>query len=94
MVRVLPVRGLRPSRAARLRVSKFPKPLMSTFPPRRSFYDLLAAQLGGGSNESESWRLATLLGLSERRAIGIASAPVRLFRAGEPLALMPYGVLR
>jgi protease-4 len=66
-----------------------------TFPPRRSFYDLLASQLGGGgASEGESWRLAALLGVGERRAIGIASAPLRLFHAGEPLALMPYGILR
>jgi protease-4 len=66
-----------------------------TFPPRRSFYDVLASQLGGGAGESSStWGLASLLGLGERRAIGIVSAPLRLFRSGEPLALLPYGYLR
>ena len=30
----------------------------------------------------------------ERRAIGIVSSPLRLVHSGEPLALMPYGILR
>jgi protease IV len=65
-----------------------------TFPPRRSFYDLLASQWLGGSEERTSWGIASLLGLADRRAVGVVSAPLRLFRAGEPLALMPYGILR
>ena len=68
-----------------------------TFPPRRSFVDLLAASWLGGSEERASasaWGLAALLGAGERRAIGIVSAPLRLFKSGEPLALMPYGYLR
>ena len=68
-----------------------------TFPPRRSFVDLLAASWLGGSEERASasaWGLAALLGAGERRAIGIVSAPLRLFKSGELLALMPYGYLR
>jgi protease IV len=67
-----------------------------TFPPRRSFYDLLASSWLGGSEERarSAWDLAALLGAGQRRAVGIVSAPLRLFRSGEPLALMPYGYLR
>jgi protease IV len=66
-----------------------------TFPPRRSFYDLLASSLGGSEERAASaWDLAALLGAGQRRAVGIVSAPLRLFRSGEPLALMPYGYLR
>ena len=50
----------------------------------------------GGSEEHavSAWGLAALLGGGQRRAVGIVSAPLRLFRSGEPLALMPYGYLR
>jgi protease-4 len=66
-----------------------------TFPPRRSFYDLLASSWLGSSEEgATAWGLAALLGNGHRRAVGIVSAPLRLFRSGEPLALMPYGYLR
>jgi protease-4 len=69
-----------------------------TYPPRRGFYDLLASSWLGGSEEGKAtlsaWGLAALLGAGERRAVGIVSAPLRLFHAGEPLALMPYGYLR
>jgi protease IV len=62
-----------------------------TYPPRRSFYDVLLSQLGGSEG---AWGVASLLSLDQRRAVGIVSAPLRLFRAGEPLALMPEGYLR
>ena len=37
----------------------------------------------------DSWRLALI-----DRALGALTAPVRLFRRGEPLALMPYVFVR
>ena len=65
-----------------------------TYPPRRSFYEILTSQWGGGSTDDAPAALAAFFGLADRRAIGIVSAPLRLFRAGEPLALMPFGILR
>ena len=45
--------------------------------------------IGGGAS------LGSLLGSrAEQRAVGALTAPARLFRRGEPLALMPYGFLR
>jgi protease-4 len=61
------------------------------YPPRRSVYDLLMASLSGMDERAE---LAAMLGVSDRRAIGGLTAPLRLFRRGEPLALMPLGYIR
>jgi protease-4 len=61
------------------------------YPPRRSFYEILSSQLSGSD---ERMRLAALLGITERRAIGLAAAPWTLFHKGEALALMPFGIVR
>jgi protease-4 len=60
------------------------------YPPRRSIYDLLTTFSG----MDERAQVAALLGASDRRAIGALTAPVRLFRRGEPLAMMPFGYVR
>jgi protease-4 len=57
------------------------------YPPRRSFYEALAEQFGGPSGGGA---LAALLGDREARAVAVLTAPMRLFRRGEPLALMPF----
>jgi protease IV len=70
------------------------------FPPRRSFYEVLAEQLhgpvngGGGGDAAAADALARLLGPRERRALAALLAPSRLFRPGEILAHMPYIFLR
>ena len=61
------------------------------YPPRRSLYDLLMASFSGMDERAE---LAAMLGIRDRRAVGMLTAPVRLFRPGEPLALMPFGFIR
>jgi protease-4 len=61
------------------------------YPPRRSLYDLLMASFSGMDERTE---LAVMLGIRDRRAVGMLTAPVRLFRPGEPLALMPFGYIR
>jgi protease-4 len=61
------------------------------YPPKRSVYDLLMSSFSG---MDERARLAALLGVRDRRAVGILTAPLRLFRPGEPLALMPVGYIR
>ncbi len=60
------------------------------YPPKRNLYDLLTAFSG----MDERAQVAALLGVSDRRAIGALTAPVRLFRRGEPLAMMPFGYIR
>ncbi|MBI4478358.1 MAG: signal peptide peptidase SppA [Acidobacteria bacterium] len=60
------------------------------YPPRRTFYELLVQQL----SSVERVGLGAWIGLQDRRAIGALTAPVRIFRRGELLALMPLGFLR
>ena len=65
------------------------------FPPRRSFYELIAEQFGGASDQLAigSW-LSTNLTEGELAALRTIRGPLALFRRGEPLALMPSTVLR
>ncbi len=59
------------------------------YPSRRSLFETLTNQLAGGASV---W---SALGLdSEQRAVGALTAPARLFRRGEPLALMPFAFVR
>jgi protease-4 len=60
------------------------------YPPKRNLYDLLTTFSG----MDERAQVASLLGVSDRRAVGALTAPVRLFRRGEPLAMMPFGYIR
>jgi protease-4 len=60
------------------------------YPPKRSFYELLSEPLA-----AESAKLSVFgLSAEERRVIGALTSPLRLFRRGEPLALMPNFFLR
>jgi len=61
------------------------------YPERRSFFDALTEQFGG-TGSAGLWSM--LAGTSERRAMAALSAPTRLFRRGEPLALMPFTFVR
>jgi len=61
------------------------------YPPKRSLYDLLMSTLSGADSLAGA---AALLGPQERRAVGALTAPLRLFRRGEPLALMPGTYIR
>jgi protease-4 len=63
-----------------------------TYPPRRSLFDVLSESFGGGADERA--QVAALLGFADRKAIGALTAPLRLFRRGEPLALMPMGYMQ
>jgi protease-4 len=60
------------------------------FPPRRSLYEALAEQFQAAG--AGSW--LQLLGGSDARALATLTVPVRLFRRGEPLALMPWAFVR
>jgi protease-4 len=61
------------------------------YPHRRTVYEALSDQFGGGSS---SGVLGALLGRAPARAVAAATAPTRLFRRGEPLALMPFAFVR
>jgi protease-4 len=60
------------------------------YPERRGLLDALSEQFGGGT--AGLWTM--LAGTTERRAVAALSAPTRLFRRGEPLALMPFTFVR
>jgi protease-4 len=59
------------------------------YPPRRSIYEALTEQFGASAS---GWSL--LADRAERQALAALTAPVRLFRRGEPLALMPFTFVR
>lgn len=63
------------------------------YPPRKTLFELLGERLTG-SGDSEMQVLAAFLGAGHRHALGLLTAPARLFRPGEPLALMPIGFIR
>ena len=61
------------------------------YPPRRSLYDSIANPFG---TSDRSALLSAFLGLNERRALSTLTAPLRVFRRGEPLAIMPNVFVR
>jgi protease-4 len=67
------------------------------YPPKRSVYELLSESLSSDSL-SASAQAGLLLGAAlprdERRAAGMLTAPMRLFRPGEMLAMMPTMMVR
>jgi protease IV len=68
-----------------------------SYPPRKTLAELLVEQLTGSETDRQMEMLVSMmrgLGTAERRALGVLTAPARLFRAGEPLALMPLSFLR
>ena len=60
------------------------------YPPRRSFYEALTEQFR--SSSVSAW--GVLAGGAEGRALAALTTPARLFRRGEPLALMPFAFVR
>jgi protease-4 len=61
------------------------------YPRRRTVYEALSDQFGGSG---VSGAMSALLGRAPARAVAAATAPSRLFRRGEPLALMPFAFVR
>ena len=60
------------------------------YPRRRSVFELISASFAAASGLAR----VPLLWAPEDRALSALTAPLRLFRRGEPLALMPYVFLR
>jgi protease-4 len=61
------------------------------YPPKRSLYEALADPFGASDS---SGLLSSFLGLRDRRALQTLTAPLRVFRRGEPLAIMPNVFVR
>jgi protease IV len=69
---------------------------VAVYPPRRSFYEVLADQFDrpSAARRSTAESIMALLGPRDRRILGAILTPSRLFRSGEILAHMPYVFLR
>jgi protease-4 len=73
----------------RARIPKDEDVELVVFTGRRTLYEALSEQLGGGAS------MLNLLGSrSDVRAVGALTAPMRLFKRGEPLALLPFAFVR
>ena len=64
------------------------------YPRRRTFYEALSDQFGRSGGASASVVRALTGAHGPARAIASATAPGRLFRRGETLALMPFAFVR
>ena len=62
------------------------------YPPKRSLYEALADPFGGTMQPAGA--IAAFFGLADKRAVQALTAPLRVFRRGEPLAIMPNVFLR
>jgi protease IV len=82
----------------RARIAADEEVQLVVYPPRRSFYEVLAEEiqspLGRLRAAHASDALLQLLGPRERKALAAVLAPSRLFRTGQVLAHMPYVFVR
>jgi hypothetical protein len=62
-----------------------------TYPPPLTLFEAITEQLGGTAGAGV-W--SRIVGGSEARVVAALTAPVRVFRRGEPLALMPFAFVR
>jgi protease-4 len=74
------------------KISRTTEVELLVYPPKKSLYESLADPFGSSMNGSGA--MMSLLGLSDRRAIHAITAPLRVFRRGEPLTLMPNVFVR
>jgi protease-4 len=61
------------------------------YPGRKSIYDLVKNPFGGADRLAA---LGALIGLGDPRAVQAITTPLRIFRKGEPLAIMPNVFVR
>jgi protease-4 len=61
------------------------------YPPKKSFYEVLADPFGASESSAI---LARMFGFRDPRALDTLTAPLRVFRRGEPLAIMPNVFVR
>jgi protease-4 len=62
------------------------------YPPKKTFYEALADPFG--SVDRGAALLSAMLGFRDPRTLQTLTAPLRLFRRGEPLAIMPNVFVR
>jgi protease-4 len=65
------------------------------YPPRKSFYEILSEQINGTNQSLEVGRwLSASFSKGELEVLRTMRGPLVMFRRGEPLALMPFTLLR
>jgi len=69
-----------------------------SYPARKSLFELLAERVSGSNTQADMSLdlriVASLLGAGDRHALGMLTAPMRLYSRGEPLALLPFTYTR
>jgi protease IV len=82
----------------RARIAADEEVQLVVYPPRRTFYEVLAEEIQSPIGRARSAHagdaLLQLLGPRERKALAAVLAPSRLFRTGQVLAHMPYVFVR
>jgi protease-4 len=63
------------------------------YPPRKSLFEILSGSMSGSEGGRLSL-LSALLSPEERALVGAVRQPLSMLRRGEPLALMPWVVVR
>jgi protease-4 len=65
------------------------------YPPAKSFYELLTDEMSGGAEAAvvDAW-MSSRLSSAEIEMIRTLRGPAALFKPGEPLALMPFRLVR
>lgn len=65
------------------------------YPPRRTFYELVTEQFSGAHEQAGvSDALAAMFSRTELETLKAVRGPAALFRRGEPLALLPFTLVR
>jgi protease-4 len=65
------------------------------YPPRRTLYDLVTDQLSGARDQASiAEALTTVFSKAEVETLRAVRGPAALFRRGEPLALLPFTLVR
>jgi len=67
---------------------------LDVYPPRRSFYEIVANPFGGASMARAAGPLGALFADPRAKAIESLATRLNLFRSGEPLTLMPNVFVR
>jgi protease-4 len=76
---------------ARAKIAQDTEVELVVFPPKKSLFEVVADPFGRTEGTAA---LGALLGLRNPRAFDAVTAPLRLFRRGEPLAIMPNVFVR
>jgi protease IV len=75
----------------RARIPQDAEVQLVVYPPRKSIYEIVSNPFGRSEGGTT---LGSLIGFRDPRALQALTAPIRVFRRGEPLAIMPNVFVR